>query len=155
MTLLIGSIKNISMQTNTLFYIATKAILSYKGNLLMLYKNVEGSLVYDLPGGRVESFDPDLEENLIKELQEELGLSKKNYIIEKNLGFIITGKHWHSTSKQIEVGLGYYVFKVECMIEPVLSLSDEHERYEWLSRAKFITILKNDTKHKDIANLLE
>lgn len=98
---------------------AAKALILNDGKYLALHKSIAKHNLYELPGGRME-FGETAEETLIREVKEET-----NLIVEP-IKLLDT---WNFIAKDYQVTGIIYLCKIK---EGSLTLSDEHDKYEWL-----------------------
>jgi len=98
---------------------ATKALILNDGKYLALHKSIAKHNLYELPGGRME-FGETAEETLIREVKEET-----NLIVEP-IKLLDT---WNFVAKDYQVTGIIFLCKIK---EGSLTLSDEHDKYEWL-----------------------
>lgn len=85
--------------------------------------NSERSQKPDLPGGAIEPGEK-IEDGLIREIQEETGLVVRATSLQ--LGH-------SSTRMDKDSSLSFMIFSAEIAGDELISLSHEHESYEWLS----------------------
>jgi len=114
-----------SLNNFAYFQISTKALLNKDKEILLLITN-DG--YYDFPGGRMDKLevDLDLEQILIRELQEELGKDLKFKI--NNLVFA-TKRHYDKNNLDQHV-LALF-FDVNYLTGNI-QLSDEHSESQWM-----------------------
>lgn len=83
---------------------------------------------WDLPGGVVE-YGEGLEESIRREVLEETGVSIEHVSLMDAVGYTIPeGEYW--------ISLGYIAHVPK---NTVVTLSFEHDKFEWLSKEKFLT----------------
>ena len=133
------------------FGVATKGMIIKDNKLLLIYKSKEEAKEWssvaiandsnyevrrDLPGGRLE-FGEDPKIALAREIKEEVGLKVE---VLKPVDV------WHLIKDQFQlVGINYLCIWQEGEV----TLSDEHEAYEWLTEAEL-----RAKKWDDIQNYL-
>jgi len=86
----------------------------------------------DLPGGTLEEGESTLE-TMIREVQEEIGVDVANHDIEELYSGIEYSRH----------GTHYALFATRIDGKPDVTISWEHESYEWLDRDEFMQKSKN------------
>lgn len=105
-----------------------KLILVNKDNeYLLLYRSGHPTFPNDpdLPGGRVED-DEQPAQALIRELAEETGIALKVQTLEK----LCQSDAYHQ-------GFTYYLYTARVSGRPDVTISWEHDRYEWLPLKDF------------------
>jgi ADP-ribose pyrophosphatase YjhB (NUDIX family) len=112
--------------------VAQKAILIREdGKILALRRSKtcpRRPLGWDLPGGDVE-YGEDLLESIGREVHEETGLVVEKLNLLDAIGFVAPdGEYWVSTC---------YVARV--LQGSTVTISWEHDTFEWLSRAEFLS----------------
>ncbi|WP_102399532.1 NUDIX hydrolase [Haloimpatiens massiliensis] len=110
---------------------AAKALILNDGKYLALHKSIAKHNLYELPGGRME-FGETAEETLIREVKEET-----NLIVEP-IKLLDT---WNFVTKDYQVTGIVYLCKIK---EGSLTLSDEHDKYEWLEFNKQSICMMHD-----------
>ena len=80
----------------------------------------------DLPGGTLNENEEPIPA-LIREVSEETGVVLDKKVIEKL-----------RESNTCDKGYTYYLYRATCGSEPDISISWEHDRYEWLTLNNFI-----------------
>jgi 8-oxo-dGTP diphosphatase len=124
-------------------WVATKALLLYKGKVLILreadkYKDGTNSGKYDVVGGRVEPGQK-FDDSLLREIKEETGLvakiGKPFYVGEWRP--IVRGEQWQIVATFFE-----------CTVKSnKIRLSVDHDEYQWIDPKDF-------RKYKLIDNLI-
>lgn len=128
------------MATDKLFYIAAKALIeNAKGEVLLLHAGVEEWRVikeeyWDLPGGRIQSYQSALEA-LQQEVQEETGIGDIG--APEFMTTIISNhdvtNHEAVTDPEQQVGLALMIYKITVPEDQKITISKEHIGYEWVS----------------------
>ncbi|MBL4936157.1 NUDIX domain-containing protein [Clostridium sp. YIM B02515] len=98
---------------------ASKGFILKDGKYLAMHKSIAKHNFYELPGGRME-FGETAEETLVREVKEET-----NFIIEP-VSLLDT---WNFIAEDYQIAGVIYLCKIK---ERSLTLSEEHDRYEWL-----------------------
>lgn len=128
------------MGKDKLFYIGVKAVISNeKGEILLLHAGVEEWRVikeeyWDLPGGRIQSFQSPLEA-LSQEIKEEIGVTS---IGEPTFMTTVISNHDVTNHEAVvdpeqQVGLALMIYKVSIPANSEITISDEHIGYEWVN----------------------
>jgi 8-oxo-dGTP pyrophosphatase MutT (NUDIX family) len=107
------------------------------GQYLLLYRSNHPDFGNDpdLPGGTLED-DEEPIQALIREVSEEIGLNLDGKAFEKV----------HESSKY-DKGYAYYLYKTVCVEKTDITLSWEHQRYEWLNLDELINISHTAVDH--------
>jgi len=110
--------------------VAVKAIiLNDEGKILAIRRSATDPsrpLTWDVPGGEVEEGE-DLEESILREIKEEVGITVSNIEIFDAVGsYNKKGEYW--------IGIGYKAKAIETNV----ILSFEHDQYEWLTKEEFL-----------------
>lgn len=118
------------MQENKLFQVGVKGLIVQNNKLLLLkssYKN-ESTEVWDLPGGRLQKTDTNIEKGLERELAEELP-----GVTEITIGSLV---HASWIQKDFSDGTGWMLlyYMVSVKLPGKIALTDEHSEYLWVSR---------------------
>lgn len=113
-------------------HVAQKAVLVRADSRLLALRRSKTDptrpLTWDLPGGEVE-FGEDLAESIKREVREEAGISLPAVTLLDVLGWINPeGEYW--------ISIGY---TAEVPQDAQVTLSFEHDRFEWLSPEEFLT----------------
>lgn len=105
------------------------AILNKEGEILSLRRSETDPsrpLTWDLPGGEIEEGE-DLEESLLREVKEEVGIEiTKPKLVDVVGSYNKKGEYW--------VGIGYVAEAVTTDV----TLCCEHDQFEWLSKKQFL-----------------
>lgn len=140
------------MQQDTFqkFHISVKALLVCQNEFLVLsvgrkYKNY-GKL--DLPGGRV-NHDEIIEDVLVREIKEEIGLEIDNKIYQL-VG--LNQRYNYFFYEQDKVCMCEIYYLVNIQHKPEIILSEEHMDYEWISNQTDLS--KYEFKSKSHADLI-
>lgn len=140
------------MQQDTFqkFHISVKALLVCQNEFLVLnvgrqYKNY-GKL--DLPGGRV-NHDEIIEDVLIRELKEEIGLEIDKKVYEL-VG--LNQRYNYFFYEQDKVCMCEIYYLVNIAHKPEIILSEEHMAYEWISNQTDLS--EYEFKSKSHADLI-
>lgn len=123
------------MVDNRLFYVGIKGLIQNQaGEYLLLLADVSThkknvAQYWDIPGGRMRD-NEDFESTLKRELAEETGVESFS-----NPQMIATVLSNHSIPYENDgmAGLVLVVYRVEVSDDIEITLSDEHETYEWVS----------------------
>jgi 8-oxo-dGTP diphosphatase len=113
------------------FYIGQKAFINKDGQLLVLRDPIEG---VDYPGGKIQQGETDLVESLKREVREETGLE-----ISVGEPFVtwmseLPKNHRNAGKKVLLVG-----YKCE-YISGEVALSNEHDKYSWVTKDNYMDI---------------
>lgn len=118
------------MPANQLFFVSQKAFIQKEGKILILF---DTKLKQDLPGGRMQQGEKDLQKALRREIKEELGFE-----IEIGQVFAL----WHfSPWKKLNSRIFCIGFKCK-YLSGNLKLSKEHSGYKWVDKTNFKKVLK-------------
>lgn len=121
------------------YHISLKAILKNKnGEVLILKADNNGTFTgfYDLPGGRIDEdeFAAPLSEILKREIDEEIGEAEISINeIPVSVGRHCIKKEHANSEKDIHV---FYVFYEVQLETGNVSISEEHEGFEWIDLNK-------------------
>lgn len=130
--------------------VAAKAVITHKGKVLIVreantYEEGSQFRKYGLPGGRIEA-DESFFDALAREVKEEVGLSIKP------IRPIYVGEWW-PTIKDRKNHIVAMFMLCEAITDQV-TLSDEHDRYEWIPPSEYKKYEMMDPDDKVIASLL-
>jgi 8-oxo-dGTP diphosphatase len=117
-----------------LFQVGIKALVTDGEGRVLLLKAAKGfhDAHWDLPGGRIED-NQTAQEALRREVEEELGITD----IENGELFSACISNFELTLNNVgTVGLVLMAYTVELPRNAVITLSEEHTDYEWVSRAE-------------------
>ena len=113
------------------FHLGAKVIITNPlGKILVLKCEKKGRSYWDLPGGRIH-VGSTLEETAQREVEEETGITvlhDLHFIAMVLQTFRITLKDGQN------IGLIYAFFKANVNDNIVVTLSDEHQGYEWVTK---------------------
>ena len=122
------------MNKEKLFQVGVKALIeNEKGEILLVYTGQRpaqyNSDFWDIPGGRIDENENALQ-TLAREIKEETGLEKIEDVefvqgVISNHEFDQNGLHF---------GLVLMVYKVQVAGDSEISLSSEHEKFEWVDK---------------------
>jgi len=120
------------MSENQLFEISLKSILKNDKDEILLLENSENSWMYgflDLPGGRVQTHETDLELHEVakRELLEEVG----NITFEMNEKPISYGRHHYISKDKKRIDVLWIFFEVK-YLGGEIKISHEHVGYRWI-----------------------
>ena len=73
---------------SSLYRVAVKAIIKQDGKYLVVHE-IDGE-TWDMPGGGIDYGEPILE-SLARELEEEIGVSREDIVIDKEVKYIASG----------------------------------------------------------------
>lgn len=109
------------MQT---FYIGIKGLIVQNSKALLLNRKKNNSIIWDLPGGRMEKGE-DENKTLLRELKEEIPtiqqIKIEKFLNTYKLPRVLSDGH----------GLFMLIYKVEAQF-PSIELSKEHNGYMWV-----------------------
>lgn len=128
-----------------LFQVGVKGIIYKNNEILLLTGHYESSTkpVIDLPGGRIHKDDTTVEQTLLRELTEELpGIS------DIEVGQLIGATHM---PKDFPGGIGWLLlyYAVSAVIPDPVRLTNEHEKYEWVTLDRVTEIFQDTKKSAD------
>lgn len=109
------------------FFVGVKAIIIQDGKILIL-KDSSRPDFWDVPGGRIDDNET-IEEALRRELREELPTHANPRIGELINAYRVPG------SIKDDLGLVLLFYRVDVDFDGEITLSTEHESYEWVSIA--------------------
>ena len=133
------------MATEQLFFVGVKGLIQdAEGKILLLLADVSkhrGNTepYWDIPGGRIQEGDSVLE-TLKREILEETGIT----IVTPVFKTAVISNHQVPTSDNQMAGLVLMVYMVSTPSDSELVISEEHNGYEWVSRA----VAKERLRHK-------
>jgi len=134
------------MANEKLFYIGVKGLIeNEQGHILLLLadvtthrKNTEP--YWDIPGGRIE-VGGNLIDTLQREIREETGITEFAALPVQITALL--SNHQVPTGYGTDAGLALVVYKVSIANDAKITISQEHERYEWVSKAEAARRLSN------------
>lgn len=121
-----------------LFYVGVKGLIEdEQGRILVLLadvsthrKNTEP--YWDIPGGRIEEGD-DVAATLKREISEETGITE---VASTELLTAVVSNHEIPIDAEKTAGLILMVYKVTIPANSTVVISEEHQKYEWVSKAE-------------------
>ncbi len=147
--LLVGGYQLTVRDDRNQIVVATKGVILHKGKILVVQRAPEdvGGGTWECPGGKLD-FGEDIEEGLIREISEEVGL---NVSVEK---LLFANSFKTNPARQI-VMLSYL-----CSTDnDNVILSNEHMDYKWATKNELLSILPStiirDFKKYNIFSLQE
>lgn len=126
------------MSKEKLFFVGVKGLIeNEKGEILLLLADVTKfrkniTPYWDIPGGRVEEGHTVLE-TLAKEIEEETGVSE---IGEPEFVTSVISNHEIPLDGGKQAGLVLMVYKVTIPPNSQITISEEHDTYEWVSKTE-------------------
>ena len=123
------------MADNRLFYVGIKGLIQNQaGEYLLLLADVTThkknvAQYWDIPGGRMRDHEQ-FTDTLQREIAEETGIDS---FTNPQMIATVLSNHEIPTDSDGMAGLILVVFRVDVPDDVQLLLSDEHERYEWVS----------------------
>lgn len=113
------------------FYVGQKAVIARGGEVLVMFDPEFGA---DLPGGKIKEGELDFIKELKREVIEEttLSISVGNVFATGYFEVPATAKNKNAGRKIFNV---YYACRYE---SGEVVMSDEHNRYEWVSKENFM-----------------
>ncbi|MBL4931708.1 NUDIX hydrolase [Clostridium paridis] len=115
---------------NKIIYFATKALIIKDNKFLAVHKSSVDHNLFELPGGRLE-YGETPEETLDREIKEELSLKVNPLRILDT---------WTYIDDNFQIAGIIYLCTIK---EGTVTLSDEHDRFEWLPFEKESTKYMN------------
>lgn len=119
-----------------LFFIGAKGLIrNNRGQVLLLLADVSNHSknidpYWDIPGGRVQKGGTILD-TLIREIQEEIGITVKPEGVKQILGTL--SNHNIPLSGGDKAGLYLVIYSLALPDDTPITLSEEHLRHEWVS----------------------
>ena len=126
------------MEKDAIFFVGQKAFIEKNGEILVLRRQDGGRL--DLPGGKVQEGETDLEESLRREVREETGLEIE---VEEPL------LAWYNVFPKGHRNEGKKIFLVgyKCRYKSGnVVLSEEHGSYQWVNKNNY-KLFKDSSKN--------
>ena len=129
------------------FYIGVKALIINKNKVLLLKaKSKDSKYYWDLPGGRMEENETNVQ-TLNRELKEELP-SISNIQISDLIGCYKFPKTLNDGQ-----GLMLLIYKVNADLNEI-KLSNEHLEYKWLSKEELLDIQNEAEINPEYKNII-
>lgn len=125
------------MANEKLFYIGVKGLIkNSQGHILLLLADITNHRkvtepYWDIPGGRIEQ-GASLIDTLAREISEETGVDI-NVSSAVQLATVIS-KHQIPVDATMTAGLALVIYSVTIPDESIITISSEHERYEWVDK---------------------
>lgn len=121
---------NKNLITDDLFYCGVKIVLKNSDNkILLLKKPVKDKDFWELPGGRIQIGETELDA-LRREMAEETGITTIDNIHHITM---LISKYRCATNDNQQVGLIFSVFGGTTESDTV-TLSDDHKEYMWVTQ---------------------
>ncbi len=136
------------MIKDQLFYVALKALIEKDGEILVLH---DPNLGIDLPGGKIQIGETDLLKSLTREVAEETGLNIDigDPFAADFFEFPQDINHRHA-GKTI-----FVVFYKAKYISGEVKLSQEHDRFEWVSKNNYKNLVAITERYNNIITALK
>ena len=142
------------METDARFFVGVKALIKNKNNEILILKSGPLELkstkrklpFWDLPGGKIKIVENDLEQTLLREVSEELGV-RKNVLRVGKLFDASVSKFKIQHGEKIPLFLVTFKCKLN-RVDKNFKLTGEHERFNWVPlprAAKLLKIKFNDS----------
>ena len=116
------------------FAVVVKGLINYDGKILIIQRSVDdeiGANIWECAGGKVD-FGEDLENALIREVKEEVGLSIR---VDKLLYAVTFKTNEHRQA---------VILTYSCIANDyIVTLSDEHKNYLWADKKQMMSLLSN------------
>jgi 8-oxo-dGTP pyrophosphatase MutT (NUDIX family) len=128
------------METDARFFVGIKALIKNKKNEVLVLKSGPAELkstmrttpFWDLPGGKIRIGEGDMKQTLAREVSEELGVPKSALKIGSLFDASVS-KFKIQHGKKIPLVLVTF----ECKLKGAsFKLTDEHEKFSWVSLRK-------------------
>ena len=117
-----------------LFYVGQKALINRRSEILVLKDPFIG---LDLPGGKIQEGEDDLNKSLIREVKEETGL-------EITVGSPFSRLSFNLRSSHKNAGKKVYLVVFECRyLSGNVKLSNDHSEFYWLNKNNFNKVEDN------------
>ena len=114
------------------FAVVVKGLINYDGKILIVQRSNDdeiGANIWECAGGNVD-FGEDLENALIRELEEEVGLS------------VTIGKLLYAVTFKTDEHRQVFILSYSCTAhDNNVTLSDEHKNYLWADKEQMINLL--------------
>jgi len=114
------------------FHFGIKALITNSNGEILLLKinsamlKIQKEPYWDLPGGRIKKGES-IEQTLLREIEEEIGINKMENIIE--VGIVLS--NIRIPTKDSDVGLFLGIYNCKIKNNSVIKLSTEHTEYKW------------------------
>lgn len=138
--------KNLQQDENEIFYIGVKALIKNpSGQILLVHDTprlkVDGQseTYWDIPGGRVQLDERSLIETLKREVKEELNI---NDLKVGALFDCTISNHLSQFDEKKRISLCLVAYMCTIPTDAVITLSDEHDQYKWLTPQEASELLK-------------
>ena len=129
------------MSDNALFTVGQKAFIIHDQKLLVVTSEKYG---IDFPGGRIKEGEMNFHDELKREVFEETGLD------------IQVGKPYDTWYFETKENVPIFCIGYLCTtIETKVTLSDEHDSYQWVDKVSYKTLIDNPAVYDIDAKLLE
>lgn len=137
------------------YHLGIKAIIINKKHQILLLKVDTSSFgkstkkpYWDIPGGRVQRGD-DVEQTLLRELQEETGITK--VLSFKPFSMVLSNIRIPIDGQDVGLILAAYICEVDDTNK--IKLSGEHTEYNWFNKSEAAELLKVKYPDEFIDNL--
>ena len=115
-----------------IFVVVVKGIITHNGKVLIIQRSADdeiGANIWECVGGKID-FGEDLEDALIREVKEEVGLS----VTVDKLLYAVTFK----TNEHRQV----VILSYSCTAyDNIIKLSNEHKNYLWADKKQMMSLL--------------
>jgi 8-oxo-dGTP pyrophosphatase MutT (NUDIX family) len=104
--------------------------------------------VWCFPQGGIEE-NEDLEEGLIREIKEEIGLKESDISVGKLIGKFYVDINGRKNFKRFKKGKVYFVFSVEAKSKDIKLFEEEVLDYKWIPKEKLRDFLRNSNQSEE------